>query len=298
MRDESLKYLKEKADSLKTISRTQLGDYPGKKIVDSMLSCFSTIIMTEDSETVFNRLLSKEEELMEYGEKINSVINFYAVGGSQMKTWEGAKELYSYYRNNLIFIPELSEMDGIINEINTILKMAEPFGEMYRLSQLVSDGKQIKDSLIDKKRDVANKEIQKSFDLIQNEYNETSNISFKKNETKDNIEKLYSSEIELFKKLQDALDTYERITSSQNKAQSEVDTFRRQLALIINEDAREENPGDTPIPEVRKARISASKLIPVANRKVKSKEDVERLLNNIKDNLMQLLEDNQEIDID
>ncbi len=297
LRDESLKYLKEKADSLKTISRTQLGDYPGKKIVDSMLSCFSTIIMTEDSETVFNRLLSKEEELMEYGEKINSVINFYAVGGSQMKTWEGAKELYSYYRNNLIFIPELSEMDGIINEINTILKMAEPFGEMYRLSQLVSDGKQIKDSLIDKKRDVANKEIQKSFDLIQNEYDETLKISVKKTETKEKIDELFNSEVDLFKKLQDALDTYDRITSSQNKAQSEVDTFRQKLIEFLNDDSKEDN-GDESAPEIRKTRISASKLIPVANRKVKTKEDVDRLLNNIKENLLQLLEDNQEIDID
>ena len=298
LRDESLNYLRDKTDSLKAISRSQLGDYPGKKIVDSMLSCFSTIIMAEDSETVFNRLLSKEDELMEYGEKINSVINFYAVGGSQMKTWEGAKDLDSYYRSNLLFIPELSEMDSIINDIDKILRMNEPFGEMHKLSELVLTGKQIKDSLIDKKRDIAKKEIQKSLDLIQNEYNETTNVSFKKPETKDNIEKLYSSEVELFRKLQDALDTYERITSSQNKAQSEVDTFRRQLAIILNEDARDDDPGVPPTPEVRKARISASKLIPVANRKVKSKEDVERLLNNIKDNLMQLLEDNQEIDID
>ena len=39
-------------------------------------------------------------------------------------------------------------------------------------------------------------------------------------------------------------------------------------------------------------------LIPVANRKIKSREDIEHLLQNIKGHLENLLDDNDEIDID
>ena len=65
------------------------------------------------------------------------------------------------------------------------------------------------------------------------------------------------------------------------------------MTKIIKEDGEGQNE-----PEVRRTSVRASNLIPVANRKIKNQEDVRRLLDNIKNTLEGLLDNNDEIDID
>ena len=74
------------------------------------------------------------------------------------------------------------------------------------------------------------------------------------------------------------------------KAGQEVNTFRTELAKIIAKD-----DGVAP---TKKVNVKASNLIPVANRKITSKDDIDHLVENIKAYLEELLRDNEEVDID
>jgi len=294
IRDESLKFFNGKSESLKKISYSQSGNYPGKSLVDQMLSAFSTITLSTDSETVFNRIIQKEDDLINYGGKIDSIINFYNESGSQMQTWKKANEIYNYYRENQLLIPELEAMEHDITEITHILSMEEPFSSIVKLGQYVQHANEIKNGLLTKNADIAKKVIDDSLEVITKEYTEAISKEYKKTETKEKIENLYSSEKTLYSNLLGMLDTFDRISSAQLKATQEIDTFRRQLLNIINAD----DEGVQVPPTVRKTRVKASNLIPVANKIIKSKDDINHLLDNIKNYLESLLDDNNEVNID
>ena len=105
---------------------------------------------------------------------------------------------------------------------------------------------------------------------------------------------MYESEKTLYKNLLGMLDTFDRISSAQMKAVQEVNTFRTELAKRIAKD----NEGQENIQPVRKTNVKASNLIPVANRTIKNQDDVNHLLENIKNYLESLLKDNDEVNID
>ena len=293
LRDQSLSFFKGKLDSLRTISIRNSGDYPGKQLVDKMLSIFSTITASEDSETVFDKIISKEAELIECGDKLDQVINFHAESGTQMKTWKNAQAICKYYEDNMLFIPELGELSETISAIQDILKLAEPFSSMPRLAQLVATANEIKDRIQKAMADEAKRSINKSLDAITKEYNEAIKKDFKKPETRDKIDEAYEKEKEIFVRLLERLDSYENMSSATSRARDEVNDFRTLLTRLLSEDVKGEDA-----PPVRQRRISASNLIPVANRTIKNSEDIESLLDNIKSTLEGLLDDSDEVNID
>lgn len=293
LRDQSLTFFKGKLESLRTISIRNTGMYPGKDLVDRMLSIFSTITSSSDSETVFDKIIAKEAELIECGDKLDMVINFHSEGGSQIKTWKNAQEICDYYNNNMLLVPELSALADVVQEISEILRAEEPFNLMPKLGQLVIKANEIKNGLLDAAAKEAKDSINKSLDLIAKEYNEAMAKSYQKEETKEAIESLYNGEKEVFGRLLAMLDAFERISSAKDRARSEVSAFRTELGRIISSDNTEK-----PEPTVKRTSVRASSLIPVANRKIKSRDDIEHLLENIKSQLEDLLDDNDEVDID
>jgi len=292
LRDESLSFFEHKGEALKKISYRESGMYPGKAMVEDMLSKFSTITSSRDSESVFNRIIQYENSLMTYGDKIDSIINFYNEAGSQMKTWKAAIEVCDYYRDNSLLIPELQDMSDLVAQMDDILGMEEPFNSIAKLGQLVQQANEIRNNLLGAASEKAKKDINKALDQVSKEYAEASTKQYNKPETSNKIEELYTTEKSLFENLLGMLSGFEKIATATQKANTEVVAFRRALADIISKDSNV-----APIP-VKKARVDASTLIPVANRKIKSREDIEHLLENIKGHLENLLDDNDEIDID
>ena len=149
---------------------------------------------------------------------------------------------------------------------------------------------EIKNGLLGKKVEIAKKTINDSLDLITKEYSEAMNKTYSKEETKESIETLYQSEKSLYSNLLGMLDTFDKISSSEMKAVQEVNTFRAELAKII--------AADGGVKPLKKVNVKASNLIPVANRKITSKDDIDHLVDNIKTHLESLLKDNEEVDID
>lgn len=294
MKDEILKFFNGKAELLRKIAYSQSGNYPGKSLVEQMLSTFSTITMSSDSETIFNKIIQNEDKLINFGEKIDSIINFYNESGSQMQTWKKANDIYSYYRENQLLIPELQGMETDIIEISNILSMQEPFNSIVKLGQFVQHANEIKNGLITENANIATKVINDSLEVISKEYSEAIIKEYNSEETKEKIEKLYSAEKNLYSNLLGVLDTFDRISTAQLKATQEIDTFRKQLLIIISSDSAE----DEIQPTIKKTRVKASNLIPVANKTIKSKDDINHLLNNIKNYLESLLDDNDEVNID
>ena len=287
LKDEITSFMKTKFDDLNVIKRSNGGDYPGKNIIETVLPIFSKIANSNDSETIFNNVISNEDTLYNYGEKIDSVINFYNTDSSQKKVWDEAKELISYYEENILFIPSLDTMESTINEMAEILKLEEPFSKIPNLSQLVAKGNEIKEKCTNDIISEAKKYIDEKLEEIKKETDEALKTTFNKSNTELNINDIYQQEVAVFGNLSSALTDSSRCGNAKSKAHNEVMQYKEALAKIILEDA--DKVEDNKI--VYNASISAIDLVPVANRRISTKEDIDKTISNIKEKFEKLLDE-------
>ena len=293
LRDEITTYLRNKLNDLSVIKRSNGNDYPGKNIIETVTPIFSKISNSNDPETIFSNVIDNEDTLYNYGEKIDSVINFYNENSSQMRVWNEAKELIRYYDDNKLFIPSLDNMDDAIVEMESILHLEEPFNKIPALSQLVATANEIKDKCTSDIVNDAKNHISKCLEDIKKETDEALKSNINKSSTKDNINDLYLQETKVFDSLVSALTDSARCANAKNKATSELDSYRNALSKILSDDVDQVNePGiDYHIT------VDALDLIPVANRRISSKEDIDKALDNIREKLEKLLEENKSFEI-
>jgi tRNA nucleotidyltransferase/poly(A) polymerase len=197
---------------------------------------------------------------------------------------------------NSLLMPELSQMEKTISEMNSILAMEWPFDNIQNLAKLVIDAREVESAIETKTREKAEISINSSWDKIQKEAEEALKKEYQKPNTKVDIQNFYSDEKGFFEKLRGLLSDSEKVDSARVKASEEVGKFRDHLASLISIDQAESS--EKPIKQIKKKAVRSSDLIPVANRQIKSKKDVDELVQNIKDSLEKYLDDNDEVDID
>jgi hypothetical protein len=296
LQQDSVQFFTNKYNALREISLKNGSDYPGKKDTEAMISTFGYIIQTNDPDSIFKRIVEKESDLTGYGEKLDSIISFFNDNGPQMKTWQDALEITDFYLKNSLLMPELSQMEKTISEMNSILAMEWPFDNIQNLAKLVIDAREVESAIETKTREKAEISINSSWDKIQKEAEEALKKEYQKPNTKVDIQNFYSDEKGFFEKLRGLLSDSEKVDSARVKASEEVGKFRDHLASLISIDQAESS--EKPIKQIKKKAVRSSDLIPVANRQIKSKKDVDELVQNIKDSLEKYLDDNDEVDID
>jgi hypothetical protein len=296
LQQDSVRFFTDKYNALHEISLKNGPDYPGKKEAEAMLSTFGYIIQTNDPDSIFKRIVEKESDLMSYGEKLDPIISFFNDNGPQMKTWQDALEITDFYLKNSLLMPELVQMEETIGNMNSILAMEWPFDSIQNLAKLVLDARAVESAIQAAIKKKAQDSIDASWAKIEKEAEEASKKEYQKDKTKKDIQSFYSDEASFFEKLKGLLNDPEKVDSARVKASEEVGKFRDHLAALISAD--QANSGEKPVKQIKKKSVRSSDLIPVANRQIKSKEDIDELVQNIKESLDKYLDDNDEIDID
>jgi hypothetical protein len=187
-------------------------------------------------------------------------------------------------------------MENTVSDMNKILAMEWPFDSIQNLAKLVMDARAVESAIETKTREKAENSIDASWGKIQKEAEEAMKKEYQKANTKKDIQAFYTGEQEFFDKLRGLLNDSEKVDSARVKASEEVGKFREHLASLIFADQAE--TGEKPTKQIKKKSVRSSDLIPVANRQIKSKEDVDELVQNIKESLEKYLDDNDEVDID
>ena len=276
-----------KVEALKNIQVKFEGKpYPGKDKVIDLHRELSSIIKNDDSTYIFNQILSKKEVLEENNDILDEILSFYQNGSAQLKNYNDAQEVYRWYEQNSL-LENLTEVEDVMNEINKILSAERPFGQMVILGQLVLKAKQIKESLRDAKVKEVKERLDKDISKIRRECDE----AFSKLTEQDKIDKLSEtlSELEekyrnLISSVQEARNLDQYITSSE----ANVEGVKRLVASLLV----------VSVPGKKMKNIKLSSLVPVANKKITSTSDVEKVVAEIKKHLLDELQDTDEINID
>ncbi len=265
-------------------------DYAGAGIATEIFRDFDSILRTSDTLTIFNEIIARQESLMNKSEQLEQLESFYREGSNQQKNYKDAVEIVDWYRNNYM-LNDLSRLNDVIARISEIIGLEMPFGRMTELANLVFEAREVKAKILQEKCDNAKRRLENDRDTINKELREALETNLSQ-EQKDKIQRMaddlndkYDSWLASLQPNTTNIEAY--ITSSQ----SQVGKFREFIARVMTE-------GATSTPVARSKRVKIIECVPVANKKIKSEEDIDKVLSAIKDRLLKELGNNDEINLD
>ena len=263
-------------------------DYAGVGVATEIYRDFDAILRSSDTLTIFNEIIAREDSLKDKAEQLEQLESFYRAGSNQQKNYKDAIEIAEWYRNNYMF-NDLSALSDVITRINDILSMKMPFGKMTELASLVFEAREVKTKILEDKCNVAKKRLEEDRTSINKELREVLNTDIaqerkdKIQEAADELNKKYDNWLSSLQPSTPNIEAY--ITSSH----SQLEKFREFIATAIIDGTK---------PNTRSKRVKIIECVPVANKKIKSVDDVEKVLAAIKDKLLKELGDSDEINLD
>lgn len=263
-------------------------DYAGVGVATEIYRDFDAILRSSDTLTIFNEVISREDSLKDKAEQLEQLESFYRAGSNQQKNYKDAIEIAEWYRNNYMF-NDLSALSDVITRINDILSMKMPFGKMTELASLVFEAREVKTKILEDKCNVAKKRLEEDRTSINKELREVLNTDIaqerkdKIQEAADELNKKYDNWLSSLQPSTPNIEAY--ITSSH----SQFEKFREFIATAIIDGTK---------PNTRSKRVKIIECVPVANKKIKSADDVDKVLAAIKDKLLKELGDSDEINLD
>ena len=266
--------------------KTKYGsDYAGAKVAAEIYQDFQAILRSSDALTIFNEIIERRDSLDEKAETLEQLEGFYKDGSHQQKNYQDAVEIIDWFNANSL-LQDLSRLQPVVDAMSTIVSMEMPFKKMNELADLVFKASEIKGKIIEDKCKGTIYRLNQDRDAIKLELHEacvpylTSDQKDRLQEKADEIAAQYDSWLGSLSKSTPNMDSY--ITASGNS----VSSFRRFVGQILSEGT------STP---VRAKKVNVIDCIPVANKKITSAEDVDKVLEAIKKKLLSELKDNDEL---
>lgn len=266
--------------------KTKYGsDYAGAKVAAEIYQDFQGILRSGDTLTIFNEIIERRDSLYEKAETLEQLEGFYKDGSHQQKNYQDAVEIIDWYTANSL-LEDLSRLQPVVDAISAIVSMDMPFKKMNELADLVFKASEIKEKVIEEKFKGTVYRLNQDRDTIKLELHEatvpylTSDQKDRLQEKADEIAAQYDSWLNSLSKSTPNMDSY--LTASGNS----VTSFRRFVSQVLSEGGGK---------SVRSKKVSVIDCIPVANKKITSAEDVEKVLEAIKKRLLSELNDNDEL---
>lgn len=102
------------------------------------------IVRTNDSNTIFNEIISRKDSLEDSVDNLEQLETFYKDGSNQQKVFEEAQEIVYWYNQNNTLFADLSAISDTINQMCNILTLDVPFAKMTELGNLILMLKKLK----------------------------------------------------------------------------------------------------------------------------------------------------------
>lgn len=292
LKDGVRSFFERKKDFLANLKVKYGVEYAGSGIVAEIYRDFDAILRSNDALTVFQEIVSRKDSLIDHAEKLEQLESFYKAGSNQQQNYNDAIEIAEWYRSNYMF-NDLSNLKDVIEEINDILSLEMPFDRMTVLANLVFKARSIKEAILNKKCEETKKSLEKDRDAINKEMREALELELtdeQKQRIMDKADELNSTYDSWLGSL---LPTTANMEAFITSSLTSLSRFKDFIANIITEKSLSEGPK-----YIRSKRVKVIECIPVANKRIKTKEDIEKVVNAIREKLARELSDSDEINLD
>ena len=281
-------FFQKKLDFLTGLRSEYGSDYAGAKVAAEIAQDFTAILRSTDTVTIFNEIVSRKDSLDDRAETLEQLESFYRKGSHQQKNYQDATAIIDWYNDNAL-LQDLSPLQEVISSMHAIVSMDMPFKKMSQLGDLVFKAGEILDRIRQEKYEHTKDRLEADLSTVRKELSEALSANFTDEQKSrirdkaDDIAAQYDTWFGTLSKATPNMDSY--LTASGNS----VSSFRRFIGQVMAEG------GSKP---VRSKRVSIINLVPVANKKVTSATDVDKVLDTIRTRLLAELKDNDELNLD
>ena len=268
-------------------------EYPGKEIVTETFKLFDKILSITDDNEFFNEIYDKKDNIKINLDEIEQIINFFENKDSNQKDlFDNARKLIDYYTESEVYINMTSKSDKLIsdiNEIKRILKLEKPYSEIPKLKDLREE---VNDILVKMYDDVSKPIIDNANNILEYIISHSEKYDLlSENFVKINIEQCKGAIYKLnnTNKLGEAYATKTVIENIRNEFDKKLtEKLTEQNEQIITTDEKEDETK-----KVRKITLSPSMITTNREYTIKSEEDIDKYLKDIKELLLNKLQNGE-----
>ncbi len=278
------------------LNRYQNKKYPGKGLFQKGLDIFKDVMQNKDNLSFFTALKEKEDELITWVDDLAYAIAFF---DNQVEIFDTGLELSKKCAENKDYLND--KINNEVKKLDDILHDPIPYKRIRDIVDIVQTIDKEFSIIIDEKRLEAKNKIKIDYDyclLKANQYG----VSI---ETGKMIETYYNNLILKVDEYTDIFKIDASITQSKNRKDSYEQMINKEMADYqkkIEDDAKkdgviEENP-DKVIKKVEKRieKVNVTKLVDIKT--LKTEEDIDIYVRELKNKLKQIIKENKEIEIE
>lgn len=269
--------------------------YPGKKDLEKTLGLFEEVNTIKDSNHFYEKLNENSKELLEYGRKLEKIKGFFE---NQKIYFDRAVDTINLYTKNETYIVN-EKMVEKIEELKAIVDAEEPYSNIHRIPGLREEFNNIFTDLLEEKSKPVREYIENDRQKVEEEL------------MKDDFDEYFKGTLlNRFKRLLERLDKSntinEIIAMPQESDVIKVNCFKdiekehkrlqEEISTKIGEKHDEEDGQDPePVPTpVEVKTLSLTNLVK-GTRNIESEEDVEEFVNEIRQALLKILNEEKNI---
>ena len=276
--------------------------YPGKQFVASGKVLMAEVLQMKYSAEFFAVIFSKKDDYLDFAEDYEPLKKFFS--GEQKEIFDKALRLMKIYDDSKTFIVD-SLIESVVESIKSILKKPAPYGEIYKLPDLLEKFTDLYGKLLNDMQKPVDTAIEEARKRVFDE------LSGKKCH-----DILVNKFINLFEEIHDKATKCNNVATLQN-IKIEADALKvRCLNEISKEEAKiiaaeqpaknsgnnETGDADTPAVSVRpvkkKKTVSIKSINNAATWQIESEDDVKKYIAELESKLMNLLKNDTIINIE
>lgn len=257
--------------------------YPGKNVLEEGKKIFEEIMGIRDAKEFFEEMRRRKDDLLDYAEYVKDVKEFFDPNGKQKEIFDKALKMVDIYKKNESFINK-SEVREAYKAIAKIVNSKEPYSEIHKLPELIDSFVKLFDGLLEEEA----KPIKELVEEHKREVFGRLSLYEFKDKFYDRFEKLFD---DILDRLKEENDLYRIIATKE-----ESERLKKRCFAEIEQEAKKliakESPGEKVEPPKKKVvdvRISS---ILSGVRTIESREDIQKLLAELKERLESQLDEN------
>jgi hypothetical protein len=270
------------------LNKYEKAAYPGKNVLENGKKLFEQIEKIKDTKAFYDYLAEEKESFLDYEEDIQDVKKFFK---NQKDIFDKALKMLGIYEGNRSYVLDPQTIK-IVAHIEHIISLPSPYKEIHKLPELIKQFNEHFSDLLEAECEPVGKDIlaDKAETIADLERR-----SFRERFT----EKVQAEFAALLDRLSHANNIYEAIamrTESDRLKQRFIQGFEEEEGRLSAEKVKEGN--DVPIkPLIRKIKTITFKSLFYGTNQVSSKDDIEKLLGELRQKLEAQLEENTTIKI-
>ena len=288
-------FFRGKKDFLSDLRSRQGTNYAGAQVAAEISRDIEAILRSSDPQTIFNAVIEHADSLEAKAETLEQLEVFYREGSNQQKNYSDALAVIEWYDANRL-LSDLSSIEAVVESMREITEMEMPFSRMSELADLVFRASEIQKQILQKKLEATKQQLERDHSSLRKELRQAlqAQLTDERKErlqaTADRLETQFDAWQDSLSVNTENMDSY--ITASANA----ISNFRNMITLVLNE-RDDDEPYDEDDPPVHSKQVSIANMISVANRRVTSVEDVDKVLAEIRSRLLAELKDSDELNL-